>query len=303
MNTVSFIAFSLLCSSALSHATTLTASKDADVYQYTGSSTGTYFSLNVTPSEAHALKSIIQFNVTEATVGYGSDHVESAILRLHVLAPSGSFESFTAGQLNVYYQTQSWNEASVTWNSFLEGALITAFNATAHSTAASPVTIDIDITTAVKAWLDGSVTNHGIIIRTPTTSTGASTAFASREFDIIPELSAFDPNATGPQLIITQAEPDSDNDGYTDAQENEWGSDANNPDAIPVKLEMSGSALTYNTWSGHSYQLQYSLNLSDWFPLGPVIEGNDSELVFPIDFEARDANAEFYRVQDITNMP
>ena len=177
----------ILCLATLNtcvSAITLVAAQDTDVYQYTGSRTGTYFSLNTTPSDAHALKSMIQFEINETTVGFSADKVGSAILRLYVLAPFGERESFTAGDINVYTQTQAWDELTADWNSFVEGELIGSFNVAAHSTVNASAYVEVDITDTVKSWLSGATSNNGLILRTPTTSTGASTAFASREFEI-----------------------------------------------------------------------------------------------------------------------
>jgi hypothetical protein len=270
--------------------------QDTDVYQFTGTPTSTAFSLSVTPPLGHGLKSAIQFDVTEATVGFGAEAVHRATLRLYVLEPLGSFESFGPGDINVAFQPQAWSETSARWPTLTPGEAIGTLALTAHSVAGQPVWVELDLTAAVKAWLDGSRANHGIVLQSPADGSGASTAFASREAPL-------DPQATPPQLRIERQMPDADGDGYADADEIAWGSDPQSAASIPVGLTWETEAIAFNTWPGRQYQVRVSSDLKQWQNLGdPVIgDGGTSSVPLPTGPEVPDQW--FCRVKDITPRP
>lgn len=281
-------------SAKLPGAVTLEPSQDTDVYQFTGRPTSTQFSLNITPPTGHGLKSIVQFAVTQANVGFGADEVAEATLRLYVLAPLGDLESFGAGSIEAYFQTAAWTEPDIRWPDFMPGAKVGTIEVTGHSTESKAAFVELDVTDAVRAWLSGSVANHGLILQSPTDGSGAATAFGARDFNPL------DASAVPPQLIIEQAAPDTDGDGYADADEAAWGSNPADAGSIPVALAWESGSLSYNTWAGHEYQLQVSNDLEDWDPVGSRRDGDGSRKAYSISNDVPPPGVEFYRVADVT---
>src|SRR5690606_12004819 len=70
----------------------LTPVRDSDVYSFTDAPTSSVHTLGVTASgegSPHSQRSLVQFDLTGADVAAG--RVESAMLRLYVLAPDPNF--------------------------------------------------------------------------------------------------------------------------------------------------------------------------------------------------------------------
>lgn len=292
-------ALALLTASAVA-TTTLEPLQDTDVYQFTGTPTSTAFSLNVTPPAGHGLKSALQFEVTPAAVGFGAQELQSATLRLYVLEPLGDRESFTAGTIDIYYVQQAWTETGARWGTLTNGALAASFSVTAHSHSGSAVFVEVDITAAVRAWLEGSQVNHGLILQSRTDGSGASTAFAARDDPSVAWDNPIDPAAVPPQLIVERTQ-DQDADGYSDADELAWGSDPQNAQSIPVRVTLHNGEVLFNTWPERQYQVQTSSDLARWDDLGAPMAGNGEEARRELPTGTSSAGAYFVRVADVSN--
>lgn len=246
----SYVFFALLaCSPLRAEQVTLTPTQDRDVYQGTGLPTGTDYSLGVSSSGAfgggHSQKSIIQFNVTGTTTGMTAEDVGSAKLRLYVLPPevypSGSD---IGGNILISYQTGAWTESGLRWATFSPGAIINTLTLVADrpyndgqgtTIYAINTWVEVDVTSAVKAWLSGTQVNYGFLLAPDeTNSPYLSSAFADSV------------GGWKPQLIITRAEP---------------------PLEFKVtsfSFEGSNVTLTWNSRAGRRYVIKESPDLKTW---------------------------------------
>ncbi len=232
---------------------TLFPSQDRDVYQGTGTPTSTPESLGVSSSAAlgggHSQKSLVQFNVTAATAGMTADEVGTATLRLYAMRPEVYPRGYNiGGTIQVFYQNAAWVETSLFWASFIPGAQVTSLTMTADrnlgdgsGTWTYPINswVEVDVTSAVKSWLAGSVPNHGLILAPDESGS--------------PYLSAaFADSITGfkPQLVIKrkEAELKVTRFAYTGGM---------------VDLEWSAVA-------GKTYQVMESPDLRQWTPVKTI---------------------------------
>ncbi len=112
----------------------------------------------------HDTESILEFDLSSVTLS--AAEVTSATLELYVVAteetnfgvsPSGA----NPVTVNLFSLTGTWDESMVAWStvpatgSQYASAVVNAIN--------TPVTFDV--TTLVKDWLDGSLTNNGLLLR------------------------------------------------------------------------------------------------------------------------------------------
>jgi len=228
---------------------TLYPTQDRDVYQGTGMPTSTPESLGVSSSAAfgggHSQKSLIQFNVTTATAGMTADEVGTATLRLYTLRPEVYPRGYDiGGTVQVFLQSTAWVETSLFWASFVPSAQVASFTMTADrnlgdgsSTWTYPIGTwyEVDVTSAVKLWLGGSVPNHGLIL--------------SPDESGSPFLSAtFADSITGfkPQLVIKRK--------AAELKVTHFAYDGTN-----VDLEWSATA-------GKTYRVMESTDLQTWTP-------------------------------------
>jgi hypothetical protein len=158
------------CSAA--HAITISpseaASKDTFGYQFLSTT-----NLNSPPFGAllpagltttgHDTKSILEFDLTG--IGLTGAQVASAALNLFVVdtATTGFGLSPSPGSpitVNLSALTGSWDETTVAW------ATIPASGAEYDSLAINGInqTVSFDVTQLVKDWLDGALTNNGLVL-------------------------------------------------------------------------------------------------------------------------------------------
>lgn len=89
--------------------------------------------------------------------------------------------------VEIYRITQSWNEGTLTWNT--EPSNDAVRWASFSTNVASPVTLEIDITSLIQSWVDLSNDNHGLIM-VGISGTGHV------------KFTALDDNTTDPRLTI-----------------------------------------------------------------------------------------------------
>lgn len=202
-NMIRSLFVSFVCCAAAVADVVLHPTQDRDVYQGTGLPTGTAETLGVSSSGAfgggHSQKSLIQFEVTEATAGVGAAELGSATLRLYVMQPEVYPRGYDiGGTVKVFFQESFWLENDLYWASFDEGALVNSFVLEADrdlgdgaGTWVYPigVWVEVDVTEAVRGWLDGSVPNHGLVLAPDETgSPYLSSVFADSMTGFKPEL-------------------------------------------------------------------------------------------------------------------
>jgi hypothetical protein len=136
----------------------ITPSQDA----YTSNlSVGTNFGSGVTLGVSNAHSSIqttyVQFDLSEIPPGYTSASIAKATLKLYVDSLSG------AGSFNVDYINGPWLESTIAYNlspviggAIASGVPLTAANVNHY--------VNVDITPALQAWLNGSQANDGIAL-------------------------------------------------------------------------------------------------------------------------------------------
>jgi hypothetical protein len=151
------------------------ASKDTFAYEFLST-----FNFNTTPGfttylgsgktgTGHDIQTLLQFNL--ASVPYSASQVTSAVLSVYAVDATisgggpgfGANPTTTVGesvQHNVRPLDATWVEDTVTWGTKPAAG---AIEATATQTGIG-TWINFDITNLVKAWLDNSVTNNGLLI-------------------------------------------------------------------------------------------------------------------------------------------
>lgn len=252
---------------------TLNPTQDSDAYQFVGFPTGTTFSLGVNPSGGggHTQKSLVQFDVSESSLGFGADKVASATLRFYVLPPTAEFESFTAGDLDVLFQTQNWSVSTLRFSTIAPGEKITTFNV-----PETEVFVEADVTSAVREWLEGR-DNFGFVVQNPDEFSGASTSLGATEAG----------ENLQPALIIERgsATVDADGDGYRDSDEIANRSDPNDASDIPVQpVFTADSMLTFRAWAGRRYRVFYAETLGVTpQPISAPINGDGAMTAFDIE--------------------
>jgi len=191
----------LLCSVAGAQSVTLTPSKDTDVYSFGngGFPTSTKFTLGVNSTplssapESHSQKSFIQFDTSGVTIP--STEVGKAMLRVFVVMPDASFGTLAPGNVHVHAQASNWGTITAStpkWAAFQSAGEIGTFPITANS---MEKWVEVEITSTVVAWLNGSMQNHGVYLASQEEfmTPGINVTFASME---VPGYQ--------PQLVITR---------------------------------------------------------------------------------------------------
>lgn len=191
----------LLCSIAGAQSVTLTPSKDTDVYSFGngGFPTSTRATLGVNSTlesyypESHSQKSFVQFNTTGVTIP--AAEVGKAVLRLFVVMPDASFGTLAPGNVHVHVQASDWGTITATtpkWVAFQSAGEIGTIPITANS---METWVEVDITSTVVGWLNGSIQNHGVFLASQSEfmTPGINVTFASME---VPGYQ--------PQLVITK---------------------------------------------------------------------------------------------------
>jgi hypothetical protein len=189
----------ILCSIAGAQSVTLTPSKDTDVYSmysYPTSSIPT-LGVNSTPlgtAGSHSQRSFIQFNTSGVTIP--ASEVGKAVLRVFVLNPSEEYGTLTPGNVHVHAQASDWGAivaySTPKWTYFQSAGEIGTIPIQGNSVE---TWVEVEITSAVVAWLNGSLPNHGVFLapQAEFMTPGINVTFASME---VPGYQ--------PQLVITR---------------------------------------------------------------------------------------------------
>jgi hypothetical protein len=197
-----FLALSLLlCSIAGAQSVTLTPSKDTDVYSFGNggfpTSTRSTLGVNSTPldsyPESHSQKSFIQFNTSGVTIP--AAEVGKAVLRMFVLMPEPMYGTLTPGNVHVHVQESDWGAVTAStpkWAAFKSAGEIGTIPVLLSS---AETWVELDITSTVVGWLNGTIQNHGVFLASQTEfmTPGINVSFASME---VPGYQ--------PQLVITK---------------------------------------------------------------------------------------------------
>ena len=93
--------------------------------------------------------------------------INSAVLKLQATQVGGSIT------IGAYQINQAWVETSMTWNQSQAGTNWSTAGGTFNSTALASITTNsvgqhsFDITTLAQGWVNGSITNDGVLIGNP----------------------------------------------------------------------------------------------------------------------------------------
>ncbi len=129
----------------------------ADSYVNSAAPTTNYGAAPTLNLQPAAETSFIRFDLTAVPAGYTGSSIAKATLKLYVNTVT------TAGSFNVDYVTGTWSEQTIKYN--LQPALGTTIAATVPLTTASKGKyIEIDITSAMVEWLNGTQVNDGIAL-------------------------------------------------------------------------------------------------------------------------------------------
>lgn len=146
----------------LSAATTLSAQITPSQDAYTDSAKptenfGAAITLGVTNTGNSIQTSYIQFDLSSIPAGYTGSNVAKATLKMYVNTAT------TGGSFNLDFVNGSWSENKITAN--LAPALGSTIAASVPLTSSNKNDyINVDITSAVQAWLNGTVPNDGIAL-------------------------------------------------------------------------------------------------------------------------------------------
>jgi hypothetical protein len=121
---------------------------------------------------AGAYQGLIQFDTTALPAGITGASVAKASLVLFVSKIG------TAGAVNINAANGQWAEATVNGNN-IPGIGMNVAAAVPVNTAGAYITVDA--TALVKAWLDGVITNHGVILTVDPGFASTSVLFDSKE--------------------------------------------------------------------------------------------------------------------------
>jgi hypothetical protein len=186
-----------LSSVGLAETVPFTPSQDSDVYAFFDAPSFTPDSLNVgaDPTEAHAHRSLVQFNL--ASLAIPAAEIGSAKLRLFSMIPNSSNGGgYRPGNVSVHRQAAAWSlNPTLRWNHIQPQELAGTLVMTA---ATEEVWVEADITELVKQWVSGAKPNYGVVLKPENESAEPllNVEFASMEL-----------NSFKPQLVVTRAVP------------------------------------------------------------------------------------------------
>ena len=143
----------------------------ADAYTNTASPNTNYGAKTLLDVESASQTTYVQFDLSSIPTGYDGSSVAKATLKLYVNAVAA------AGSFNVDYVNGAWSESTISANlAPALGATIAPSVPLAKSQAKDYVLVDI--TAAVQAWLNGTVSNDGIAL---VASSPLNASFDSKE--------------------------------------------------------------------------------------------------------------------------
>lgn len=202
----------LVCLLALPAVAQFTPSDDA--YVNAASATTNFGTAGTLNLQSASQTSFIRFDLTAVPAGYTGAQVAKATLKLYVNAVT------TPGSFNVDLVAGAWKERTITYN--LQPAITSTLTSSVPLTVASRETyLEIDITSTVQAWLNGTEPNDGIalVANTPLvasfTTKEATTTSHPPEVDIVfvgsgaqgPQGPAGPQGAQGPQGLTGSTGP------------------------------------------------------------------------------------------------
>ncbi|MCK4315331.1 MAG: DNRLRE domain-containing protein, partial [Anaerolineae bacterium] len=128
------------------------------------------------------VRSLIQFDVSAIPSGTS---IDSAVLRVY-LVESWDYPGRTR-TVTAYRIGSSWSESSVTWNTRPSCAEAYGSDSVTHG---SWGWYSFDVTNLVSGWVDGSLSNYGVMLRGPEVSGYDSSwrSFSTREGSYTPQL-------------------------------------------------------------------------------------------------------------------
>src|SRR5258707_729806 len=142
-----------------------------DAYTSTAQHNALYGAAATLRVEGTSANAFIRFDLSSIPAGYNSAKVAKATLKLYVATVA------TAGNFNVDYVLGSWSEQLVT--GAVEPAIgATVVNGVEVSAGAKAKYLLIDVTPAIAAWLDGTMTNNGLAL---VGNNAVNVAFSSKE--------------------------------------------------------------------------------------------------------------------------
>ncbi|MBB5352704.1 hypothetical protein HNR46_002952 [Haloferula luteola] len=175
-------------------AQTLTPLQDSDVYAYLDRPTSSIATLGVNASGTgapHSQRSLIQFDLSSLPLG--PEQLGSAKLRLFVIKPDPTYGNLGTGDVEIFRQGGTWAVATLRWSQLQPAESHGLFAITDDS---ADQWIEIDVTTLVREWLDGTYPNYGFLLQAAVEDPASlNVTFASME---VP--------GYRPQLVLTEAE-------------------------------------------------------------------------------------------------
>jgi len=124
-----------------------------------------YWAAGFRPANNDIMRYLIQFDLSSIP---STDRITSAIFSVYMI---GTNENRTETQTNeIHYITQDWSESTVTWNTQ------PTFNSSSTTTGSvvgnTSGWLNFTITDLVQSWLNGTLSNYGLIIKTSNEATG-----------------------------------------------------------------------------------------------------------------------------------
>ena len=184
---------------------TSTAESDAFVNQASANSTnGTGATMDIQSSNAANRRIYIRFDLTKCRTAIpAAASVKSATLRLYVSAIPAVCRTE-----DIFRVTASWSETTITWNNQPFGtsvnnpptaqrtSAITIGGAPCQNTATGTYVNGWDVTADLAAFVAGSATNYGWMLRDDTENSASArlARFSTREANVL---------AQSPQLIVS----------------------------------------------------------------------------------------------------
>ena len=118
---------------------------------------------------------LLQFDLSRLTsLGLSSGNIQQATLVIYLN------KALVAGGLDFALTGQSWSETAATYNNFNQALVATPF-ATNVAVSATGSFVSVDVTTQVRNWVTGAVTNNGIIIKAAVAQPNTSVVLDSKE--------------------------------------------------------------------------------------------------------------------------
>jgi hypothetical protein len=180
--------------------------------------------------------------------------IEEATLKIHLVTSCDYPDSIRT--IRTYRITENWSESSVTWNNRPDYGEAYGSESIEHG---AWDWYDFDVTDLVKAWHDGTYTNHGIMLRGPEVI--GWRGFGTREWSSYrPRLIVdYDLDTTPPSGSIVI------NGGDTYATSTSVNLTLSASDAVcgVAKMRFSNSGSSWSTWESYATSKTWTLTSGD----------------------------------------